>query len=69
MRTQQLGLPVDTIGTPAEKVLLPDASFDMVLSMYTSCALSGNQIAALRVPNRINRSAHGLSLLNGSSSL
>ena len=50
MRTQQLGLPVDTIGTPAEKVLLPDASFDMVVSMYTSCALSGNQIVRSEFP-------------------
>ena len=51
-RIAQVGLPVDLIGLSAEKIPLPDASFDTVLITYTLCTIP-DAIAALLEMRRV----------------
>ena len=51
-RIAQAGLPVDLIGLSAEKIPLPDASFDTVLITYTLCTIP-DAAAALREMHRV----------------
>ena len=51
-RISQVGLPVDLIGLSAEKIPLPDASFDTVLITYTLCTIPDPR-AALREMRRV----------------
>ena len=51
-RISQVGLPVDLIGLSAEKIPLPDASFDTVLITYTLCTIP-DALAALREMHRV----------------
>jgi ubiquinone/menaquinone biosynthesis C-methylase UbiE len=51
-RIAQVGLPVDLIGLSAERIPLPDASFDTVLVTYTLCTIP-DAGAALREMRRV----------------
>lgn len=51
-RIAQVGLPVDLIGLSAEKIPLPDASFDTVLITYTLCTIP-DAVAALLEMRRV----------------
>lgn len=48
-RIAQAGLPVDLVGLSAEKIPLPDASFDTVLITYTLCTIPDPQAALLEM--------------------
>ena len=51
-RIAQVGLPVDLIGLSAEKIPLPDASFDTVLITYTLCTIP-DPVSALLEMRRV----------------
>ena len=51
-RIAQAGLEVDLLGLSAEKIPLPDASFDTVLITYTLCTIP-DPLAALREMRRV----------------
>ena len=51
-RIAQVGLPVTLIGLSAEKIPLPDASFDTVLITYTLCTIP-DALAALLEMRRV----------------
>ena len=55
-RIAQVGLPVDLIGLSAERIPLPDASFDTVLITYTLCTIP-DAVGALREMHRVLASA------------
>lgn len=46
-RSQQAGLAVELIGVSAERLPVPDASFDTVVSTYTLCTIA-DPVAALK---------------------
>jgi ubiquinone/menaquinone biosynthesis C-methylase UbiE len=48
-RIAKAGLPVDLVGLSAEKILLPDASFDTVLVTYTLCTIPDAHSALLEM--------------------
>ena len=48
-RIAQAGLPVDLVGLSAEKIPLPDASFDTVLITYTLCTIPDAPAALLEM--------------------
>ena len=48
-RIAQAGLPGDLVGLSAEKIPLPDASFDTVLLTYTLCTIPDPQAALLEM--------------------
>ena len=48
-RIAQAGLPVDLVGLSAEKIPLPDASFDTVLITYTLCTIPDANAALLEM--------------------
>ena len=48
-RIAKAGLPVDLVGLSAEKIPLPDASFDTVLITYTLCTIPDAQSALLEM--------------------
>jgi ubiquinone/menaquinone biosynthesis C-methylase UbiE len=48
-RIAQTGLPVELIGLSAEKIPLPDASFDTVLITYTLCTIPDANAALLEM--------------------
>ena len=48
-RIAQVGLPVELIGLSAEKIPLPDASFDTVLITYTLCTIPDAHAALLEM--------------------
>ena len=48
-RIAKAGLPVDLVGLSAEKIPLPDASFDTVLITYTLCTIPDAQRALLEM--------------------
>ena len=48
-RIAKAGLPVDLVGLSAEKISLPDASFDTVLITYTLCTIPDAQSALLEM--------------------
>jgi ubiquinone/menaquinone biosynthesis C-methylase UbiE len=48
-RIAQSGLQVDLVGVSAEKIPLPDASFDTVLITYTLCSIPNPQAALLEM--------------------
>ena len=48
-RIAQSGLQVDLVGVSAEKIPLPDASFDTVLITYTLCTIPNPQAALLEM--------------------
>lgn len=48
-RIAQAGLPVDLVGLSAEKIPLPDASFDTVLITYTLCTIPDAHAALLEM--------------------
>ena len=48
-RIAKAGLPVDLVGLSAEKIPLPDASFDTVLITYTLCSIPDAQSALLEM--------------------
>lgn len=51
-RRQRLGLEVELIGLSAEKIPLPDASFDTVVVTFTLCTIP-DPLAALREMKRV----------------
>lgn len=51
-RIAQAGLEVELLGLSAEKIALPDASFDTVLITYTLCTIS-DPLAALHEMRRV----------------
>ena len=48
-RIAKAGLPVDLVGLSAEKIPLPDASFDTVLMTYTLCSIADAHRALLEL--------------------
>ena len=48
-RIAKAGLPVDLVGLSAEKIPLPDASFDTVLITYTLCTIPDAHSALLEM--------------------
>ena len=48
-RIARAGLPVDLVGLSAEKIPLPDASFDTVLITYTLCTIPDAHSALLEM--------------------
>jgi len=48
-RIAQAGLPVDLVGLSAEKIPLPDGSFDTVLITYTLCTIPDAPAALLEM--------------------
>lgn len=48
-RIAQSGLMVDLVGLSAEKIALPDASYDTVLITYTLCTIPNPQAALLEM--------------------
>jgi ubiquinone/menaquinone biosynthesis C-methylase UbiE len=48
-RIAKAGLPVDLVGLSAEKIPLPDASFDTVLVTYTLCTIPDAHCALLEM--------------------
>ena len=48
-RIAKAGLPVDLVGLSAEKISLPDASFDTVLMTYTLCTILDAHSALLEM--------------------
>jgi ubiquinone/menaquinone biosynthesis C-methylase UbiE len=53
-RIERAGLKVELIGLSAEKIPLPDASFDTVLVTYTLCTIP-DPVAALKEMRRVLR--------------
>lgn len=65
-RMQACGLPVELVGLSAERLPLPDASFDCVVCTYTLCSIPDARAAleearrVLRPGGRLLFSEHGL---------
>ena len=51
-RSERAGLPVELVGLSAEKLPLPDASFDSIVLTYTLCSIS-DPVPAVREMRRV----------------